>query len=183
LILTAFAVILTPLGERVVAVLPFLGGTVNSDTIQYRNMLLTRSWDVIRESPWFGDPLAIAKLQDLRQGQGIVDFVNSYIELLLSNGFVGLFFFLSFVLCGFFSMRIGRLQPGQPDRDIAKLGANIGACIIGTLVFIADGSFGSGVERMFYAMVALAVSYSRFVRLNKNASESINGDGLNNRLC
>jgi O-antigen ligase len=172
-ILAAVAILLTPLGARVVSVLPFLGGTVNSDTIEYRSRLLTRSWDVIKQSPWFGDPLAIAKLQDLRQGQGIVDFVNAYVELLLSNGFVGLSLFMAFVLCGLFSMRTGRLQPRQPDSDLAKLGASIGACIIGTLIFIADGSFGSGVERMFYAMVALAVSYSMLVRSNKNASESL----------
>jgi O-antigen ligase len=172
-ILAAVAVIVTPLGNRVVAVIPFLGGTVNTDTIEYRNLLLTRSWDVIRESPWFGDPLAIAKMQDVRQGEGIVDFVNSYVEILLGNGFVGMFFFLSFVLYGFYLMRFGRLQTGQPDSDIAKLGASIGACIIGTLLFIADGSFGSGVERMFYALVGLAVAYSRSVQSNKAALDPI----------
>ena len=36
-------------------------------------------------------------MEDLRQGEGIIDLVNTYLGVALSYGVIGLFFFLSFI--------------------------------------------------------------------------------------
>ena len=68
----------------------------SSETSDYRKMLLVRGLEEFRDSPLFGFALKdiTARLIDLRQGEGIVDFVNAYLWLLLISGLVGLAIFV-----------------------------------------------------------------------------------------
>ena len=71
---------LTPLGERIVALLPLsigLPGDEASGSITYRQRLLERSWDLFTQHPFLGDQLALLKLNDMRQGEGIIDMANT----------------------------------------------------------------------------------------------------------
>jgi O-antigen ligase len=151
---------LTPLRDKVINVLPFMGGTIDSENVIYRHRLFDRAWQIIQESPVLGDQAALLKMQDLRQGQGIIDLVNSYLQVLLDNGFVGLSLFLSFILIALFkawkvSKKSARIAP-----DFSMLGASLVACILGTLLLMENGSFGTGTERIFYALAALALAYA-----------------------
>jgi O-antigen ligase len=155
---------LSPLGDRIVSVLPFLGGTVDNFNVVYRQRLFERSWQIIQESPMLGDPAAILKMQDLRQGQGIIDIVNTYVGILLGNGFVGLSLFLAFILIALlrtwsFSRRFMRVEP-----DFGLLGASLVSCIIGMLLLFENGSFGGGPEKIFYVLAALATAYAHLGR-------------------
>ena len=132
---------LSPLGEKVVSVLPFLGGKVDNFNVVYRQRLWDRSWEIIQESPILGDPAAMLKLQDLRQGQGIIDLVNSYVAVLLGSGFVGLSIFLGFILILLFKAWSASRRFMGLDPDFGLLGASLVACIIGTLLLIENGSF------------------------------------------
>ena len=67
--LTLFAVSLTPLGARIASVLPFMGGTVDSDSLRYRQRLLSRAWELILQNPIWGDQTAYLEMRDLRQGE------------------------------------------------------------------------------------------------------------------
>ena len=62
--------------------------------IRYRQELLTTSLALLEQSPWWGVPNFIAYLQDLKQGEGIVDLVNTYLIVALNVGSVGLFVYL-----------------------------------------------------------------------------------------
>ena len=84
----------SPIGDRLVQTLPFMGGKVAAGSLTYRELVLARSWQLIQAHPYFGDQLAFAHLQDLRQGQGIIDLVNTYVEVTVFHGFVGLTIFL-----------------------------------------------------------------------------------------
>ncbi len=68
----------------------------SSETSDYRRMLLARGLEEFRDSPLFGFALRdiTARLSDLRQGEGIVDFVNAYLWVLLISGIAGLVVFV-----------------------------------------------------------------------------------------
>ena len=167
--IAAFVVSLTPLGAKVTSVLPFLGGTVDNFNIIYRERLLDRAWQVIQESPWLGDQGALLKLQDLRQGQGIIDLVNTYIQVLLDNGFIGLTLFLSFFSIPLLKAWKATREARRVDRDFSLLGASIVSCMLGTLLFIENGSFGGGTERMYYTLAAIAAAYSYLWRSQRQS--------------
>jgi len=166
-IVVALLISLSPLRDKVVSVLPFLGGTVDSENVLYRHRLFDRAWEIIGENPFFGDQNALLRMQDLRQGQGIIDLVNSYVEVLLSNGFVGLSLFLSFILIAALKAWSLTKEAGKIDPDLGMLGASIVSCILGTLLMMENGSFGTASERLFYVLAGLAAAYAQLGRSQK----------------
>jgi O-antigen ligase len=157
--LSAVVVSLTPLGQRIGTVIPFFGGRVDYDNIVYRQRLWDRALHLIKAHPFLGDQMALLKMQDLRQGQGIIDLVNTYVQVTLDDGLLGLSLFLAFILIPLYKtwLRSRRLHTADPDA--ARLGAALASSIAGALFMLATGSFGSGPARMFYALAALGAAY------------------------
>jgi O-antigen ligase len=151
---------LSPLGDRIVNVLPFLGGKVDTFNIIYRERLFERSWQVIQESPLLGDQAAMLKMQDLRQGEGIIDLVNTYMGILLENGFVGMTLFLLFILAALGKAWSASRRHMSLDPDLGLLGASLVSCIATILILIWNESFGGVNVALFYALAALAVGYA-----------------------
>ena len=151
----------SPLAERIISVIPFMGGSVDSDTVFYRQRLAERTWELVQQSPFFGDQLAYQKMEDLRQGQGIIDLVNTYAGVALFYGLVGLFLFLAFIFVALSGVRKVARQVARTDPDLALLGVTLVACIVGTLTMIAGCSFIGACEKMFYALGGLAAAYAR----------------------
>jgi O-antigen ligase len=162
--IAAFAVFLSPLGDKITSVLPFLGGHVDSFNVLYRQRLWDRSWEVIQGSPVWGDQSAFLKMQDLRQGEGIIDLVNSYVQILLDNGFVGLSLILAFILIPLLRAWSQSRNFMRLDPDLSLLGAALVACVVVTLVLIENGSFVGVSEIMFYIIAALATAYVHISR-------------------
>ena len=157
-------VALSPLGQRIINVLPFMGGTIDSGSALYREQLARTSWEVIQQHPFFGDQLAVFKMRNMRQGEGIVDVVNTYAQVALNFGLVGLFLFVSFMLVGLFkAYRVVR-QMILPDPDLALVGAGLVACALGALLMMSSISFILGVEKLFYVLAGLAAAYARLKR-------------------
>ena len=154
------AVGVTPLGNRIIRVLPFMGGSIDSGSIDYRQQVLERSWELIQQHLFFGDQFFLSKMESLRQGQGIIDIVNTYLEIALGKGLVGLSLFLGFILIALIKAYgpIGRLVKSDPG--LALFGACLVACITGTLLMIENCSFIFGYEKMFYILAALAAAYA-----------------------
>jgi len=147
----------TPLGERIIRVMPFLGGTLGSGNIEYRQRLFDRSWELIKQSPIFGDQTARLKMQDLRQGEGIIDMINGYMQILLDNGFVGLFLFLSFILVATLRAFLVIRRLARTDPGTAQLGASLVACTLGTLLMIWNGGCDDVMISMFGGLMAAYV--------------------------
>jgi len=98
--LIAFAVCIPVLfvsgfSDTILELLPFVGST-SSDTVSYRELLLKVSLEQIRDFPLFGSTyyLAAPRMQVLIQGEGIIDIVNTYLEIALQFGYLGLLLFL-----------------------------------------------------------------------------------------
>lgn len=87
------------------------------DSINYRNQLLDTALALLRQSPWLGVPDYAAQMQALRQGEGIIDLVNSYIAIALDTGVIGVaLFLLPYVLCIRRMLRV----PGVTRRDAGE---------------------------------------------------------------
>jgi O-Antigen ligase len=159
-VLVGGAIAASPLGERIINVLPFMGGSVDTGNVTYRQRLFDRSWDLVMAHPYFGDQLAFTKMEDLRQGQGIIDLVNTYAAVALFNGLIGLSCFVGFILSALFkAYRLAR-KSMQTDPDFATLGVSITACILGTMLMIENSSFIWGIEKMFFVLAGLAAGYA-----------------------
>lgn len=154
------AVTLTPFGDRIVRVLPFFGGSVDSANVTYRQRLMTRSWELIQAHPFFGDRLALLKMEDLRQGQGIIDMVNAYASIAVFYGLVGLSLVIGFVLLGLGRAFRTVLGARKADPDLAALGTSLVACTLGTLLMLVDSGLTLGYEKMFYVLAGLSAAYA-----------------------
>jgi hypothetical protein len=176
-----FAVVIsfTPLGDRIVKALPFFGDSPEDSSVVYRHRLFDRTWQIIQESPLLGDQEALLKLQDLRQGEGIIDVISTFSNVLLGSGFVGLGLFLGFILFGAIKAWALSRRTAKMDPDLSMVGAILVACILGTLLMMVDGSFGSGLERMFYILAAFAGGYAYLGHSRQGsvdfAHEQVNG--------
>ena len=156
----AVLIALTPLGDRILEVLPVMGRTVDFNII-YRERLAERGWELVLAHPLLGDQFPWPEMDDLRQGEGIIDIVNTYLGVALSYGLIGLFLFSSFILLGLTNVYLRARKLAHSDPDLSLFGASLAACIVGTLIMIQSSSFSLGFEKTFYVLAGLAIVYAR----------------------
>jgi O-Antigen ligase len=91
--------LLTPAKDEIISLIPWVGDS-DSGNIDYRTRLIQVSMFLIRENLWFGSPTFMSApiMQQMIQGQGIIDLVNTYVALALSSGLIGVFLFASVVI-------------------------------------------------------------------------------------
>lgn len=152
---------LSPLGDQILDLLPKSGQPAD----MYRHRLAERGWELVFASPFFGNQFPWPDMEDLRQGEGIIDMVNTYLGVALYYGLVGLFFFVSFILLGTLRAYARARELSRSDPDLALLGASLFACTVGILIMIENTSFILGVEKMFYVLAGLTAAYARLNRL------------------
>ena len=104
-------------------------------------------------------------MEDLRQGEGIIDLVNTYAEVTLFYGSIGLVLFLALILVGLFKAYRASREFARRDPDYALLGISLVACLLGTLLMIGSASFILGLEKLFYLLSGLAAAYAYIGRL------------------
>jgi hypothetical protein len=157
----------TPIGQRIIDTLPFIG-TVDQENVIYRRRLAEESWRLVLQNPLFGDPLVASRMEDLRQGQGIIDLMNAYAAVALFTGLVGLSMFV-----GFFLLATGRtyacqrrLQGAFPD--IAGIGAALVVCMLGSLFFMAT----AGIDWVEYVLLGCMAGYASAFSMSRGTMAS-----------
>ena len=153
---------LTPFGERAIATLPFIG-TLDQDTVIYRQTLAERSWQLILQNPFLGDPFVLRNLADLRNGLDFVDLMNAYAAVALFYGFVGLGLFVVF-----FTLAMGRAYLRQRQLrawapDLSGIGASLVACMFASLFFMATAS----IDWVEYVLAGMLSSYVGLLALGR----------------
>lgn len=106
--------------DRFINLLPFVGkADVSSET--YRSDLFQNSLFVIERHPLFGTQkfLAQPEMQRMIQGQGIIDIVNSYLQVVLEFGLVGLGLFVLFFLCNCLKVTVLTFRSSQASVNYA----------------------------------------------------------------
>jgi hypothetical protein len=153
-------VAVSPIGDQILEMIPTMGKPADL----YRHRLAERGWELVLAHPFFGDQFPWPEMEDLRQGEGIIDIVNTYLGVALSYGFIGLFCFLSFILVGMIGAYARARELSHSDPDLALLGSCLTACIVGALIMIDSSSFMLGCEKMFYVLAGLTAAYARLAR-------------------
>ena len=167
--LLGLIVAITPFGEKIAKVIPYFGGTVDAENITYRQRLLERAWQIIQGSPFLGDQYAFSKMEDLRQGQGIIDLMNGFVNILLDNGFVGLLLFLAFAMTGVVKAWKLSGASAQVGVQLGTMGASLVACILGTLVMMWAGGVLTAPTCI---LVGLATASAELGRRRQLAAQS-----------
>jgi len=130
----------------------------------YRGLLLDRGLEEGRKHLWLGAPMkdVTARLQDLTQGEQIIDFVNTYLNIFLVSGIIGLGAFLIALGLVFLPLlkpiRRNRRSPEEMARAFTL------AVLAGLVAQLVGTSF---VERVPF-MLAIALACSRVIRTSTN---------------
>jgi O-antigen ligase len=154
-----------PGGDRILALLPWVG-TIESETISYREQLMTNAWIVIQRNPWFGsiDFMQAPEMEALRQGHGIIDIVNTYVRTALETGLVGLGLFVGFFGSVLFGIRRGMKQIRDDSSEEYLLGRSLLATLAAILIIIATVSSITVIPTVYWSVAALGVGYLRMTR-------------------
>ena len=155
--------LLTPWGPGFVDRLPFVGSD-EGGSVTYRQQLAAVSWQLIQQNPLFGTLNFMQYMEELRQGEGIIDLVNAYAGIALSFGLVGLGLFVGFF--GVIAVNCFRTvrRFAATDLDFSLMGGNLLACVGGGLLMISTVGLYLSVAYLTWAMAGLAVAYSRLAR-------------------
>ncbi|MCC2632369.1 MAG: ligase [Ramlibacter sp.] len=169
----AAAVVLAmmPFGGFVIDLIPFIG-TVETGNIDYRQRLVEKSWMLIWENPVLGSTDYVERLaaMGMVQGQGIVDIVNSYIEVTLRSGLVGVTLFAGVLLAALFSAMGARRQAERAKEEDAEiLGRSLVAAQVAVMVTIFSVSSIVVIPWVYWCLAGLLVGYARAVRASVRA--------------
>ena len=142
-----------------VDMLPFIG-TVDSDNVTYRQRLLEISLDLIQQSPLLGFPGYLNYMEELRQGQGIIDIVNSYVGIMLNTGVVGLLCYLGIFLSMLWPLLRLRGMAAQTPEG-ARFAASLAATTLALLFIIFTTSSIVIIPHLLHMLAGLGVSCAR----------------------
>lgn len=177
--LTAGTVILlTPYGQRAIDYLPFIG-TVEAENIEYRSRLLETSKIVIQQNLFFGDINFLDNpiLETMRQGQGIIDITNTYLQYALAYGVIGLgLFLLIFVSSAISVLRLANENTQLTGGDLTI--RSLVSILTGIAVIIVTVSSIFTVAPLYWIVIALLTASSRILSA---ASATQRGPALKQR--
>jgi hypothetical protein len=139
-------------------------------TFRYRQELIDAAVPLIGENFWFGFPdmnavVATGRLEHLRQGEGIIDIVNTYIfEGLFSSGlglalFVGIFVFALFDLT---SLRKRMEHPDLAGYEAIRKG--LAAALLSSMFMLATTSPTGHIPNYCWLVFAMSACFCRLAR-------------------
>ncbi len=154
----------TDIGARIIDLLPFVG-TVDAYNVTYRQRLFEVSMAVVWQRPWVGaiDFMSNPMLEQMRQGEGIIDIVNSYLYIAMRNGLLGLALFV-----GIFASAIAGLiqclnRIKDKDSEEHLLGRVLLAAMVGAMVTITTVASILTVQLMYWTLAGMAVGFRQMV--------------------
>ena len=157
-----------PGGEKIINLIPFVGETEKGN-IEYREQLFENSLIVIKRNLLFGSSnfLQTPEMQAMKQGEGIVDVVNTYLSIGLESGISGVALFLAVFLA--VTLGIWRKLKKVKDKNsnLHILGRCLIAIVFSVLITIATVSSIGTVAITYWALLGIGVAYTRLADHNK----------------
>jgi O-antigen ligase len=147
-------------GALVYFALSYTGGE-GDGSVSYRARLWQRGLEEFSERPLFGASYAkmVREMRDLMQGEGIVDFVNSYIYFALLTGAVGAIIFAVAMILPAARLWLHRRALSQTPASI-DAAAFCAAFIASAAVMYAFTSFGGRTALLLQIVIGLAGTLS-----------------------
>ncbi|MBU1237937.1 MAG: O-antigen ligase family protein [Gammaproteobacteria bacterium] len=152
--------ILFQIGGEFIQYLPFVG-TVDAENVTYRERLLDNSLTLIGRNPFFGDPYyyLTPEMEEMRQGQGIIDVVNTYVAIALSSGLIGLTLFIGIFLGPLVAVSRNMRTLSNKRADYFRLGQSLLATLVAVLFMISTVSSILAIETVSWIVAGLAMAY------------------------
>lgn len=153
-----------PGGNKIIDIIPFIG-TSEQFNVNYRERLLNDSMKVIIKNPLFGvfDAAKEPEMQDLIQGDQIIDIVNTYLAISLNQGLIGLSLFFGFFLL-ILSTTYKSMRKFSKTSQEHLCGRSLLACLVGILVTIYTVSTIGIIPILLWSLAGLMLSYCRIVK-------------------
>lgn len=151
-----------PGGEKIINILPIIGQSEQGN-IEYRDKLIDASIVLIKTYPFFGvhDPSSSPEMQEMMQGEGIVDIVNSYLQIVLQQGIVGLTLFIGFFATVLIKTFRSMKQVRDQKSEVYLCGQSLIATMVAILVTISTVSSIIIVPILYWMIAGLMLSYAR----------------------
>jgi len=166
-------VIFHPSGEKIINLIPFLDNSSDSahSTIDYRERLFENSMIIIERYPYFGSTnyLKTKEMEELRQGEGIIDIVNSYLRIALNYGYIGLSAFI-LIYASLLIQLYKIIRKAKNSKDIYIISARgLFATMVSMLLVIGTVSSNGRIPILYFIFAGLIASYCELIKLRKNS--------------
>jgi len=175
--LLAIPLSLTPVGNKVFEMLPFLSSEESHEasTVNYRFRLIQQGWLVFQKSPILGtiNYRDTPEMEVMRQGQGIIDVVNSYIHITLSYGLTGLALFLFIFIGLLLSLQKTIKSLPSSESELIHIGRVLFA-VMGAIIFIIFTVSSIDFIPIFYWSIAGICS--AYLKICKNRLSDLSRD-------
>jgi hypothetical protein len=177
---TALALIILlnylPNGQKYLDLIPFVG-TTDAENVTYRQRLFENSMIVISHQPFFGSQGTLdfrnePEMVELRQGQGIVDIVNTYLLEALQSGCISLFCFVMIYLSAMTRIWSYKNRIKKISSELEQFGNVVLAILISILVMIATVSSIEHIPYIINIVLALGIAYTRIAAQALNELKS-----------
>jgi hypothetical protein len=163
-------VLASPYGDKALSYLPFVKDNVDTGSADYRRRLIEISMNILSYYPFFGTPYYMSYMEELRQGQGIIDMVNTYLVIALPTGYVGLVIWLMPLLIALFVLMKTVVSAGRTELRLHNIAAGFFSTLLGLMVSIGTASPIGVIPVLLWGMVGAAQSMFRIGKAsNMNA--------------
>ena len=142
-------------------------------TFIYRIDLFQNSFTVIRNHLWLGSAnfLETPEMEAMRQGQKIIDIVNTYLQVALHSGIIGLSIFIAVFIMLIFQISGVMKRLSLKENQVSfNLGLFLLSALMTTVVFIGTVSSISYIPVYYWSLIGLSSAY---VRMMKNNDSSV----------
>ena len=159
-----------PVTKKFVDLLPFIGSSAEgAGTISFRERLMENSMIVIYRNPFFGsiDYLDTPEMKAIgeSQGQNLIDIVNTYLQIALASGFIGLGLFIGIFLTILWGILRSFRRLSDKNSEEAILGRSLLATLAAILLIIFTVSKISIIPIVYWSVAGLGVAYVNMLNL------------------
>jgi hypothetical protein len=153
-----------PGGEKVINLLPFVGN-VGKFNASYREVLFDRGLMIVAREPLFGvpEPADEPEMEDMVQGEGIVDIVNSYLNIVLGYGIPALILYCWIFLIALYRANKSKNRIKDKKSEEYRCGRALIATMLAVLIAIFSTSSIGAIPTMLYSLTGIMLSYSRVI--------------------
>lgn len=163
--------LMTSFGQKFIDLLPFIG-TIRAETVDYRARLFDMASIVVQRNPWFGSTTYIdtPEMQTMIQGEGIVDVVNTYLQVVLQYGWVGLILFIAIFVSLLKNIFVLNKWLYKEDEQLFRLGRSLFSILSATALIIYTVSSVDYIPYYYWVIFGLS---SSFIYISKKTIDQV----------